>query len=146
MFSIDTDLWDDSQKMSAVDNANLTRPFTEDEVKHALFSMDRNRAPGPDNIPIEFFQHCWEFVKKDIMHIFDDFFEGKLDVQRLNYGVITLIPNLSDAKSINQFRPMCLLRCMYKWITKTLGIRTDPFAPMIFSPQQNAFIKNRNIS
>lgn len=42
------------------------------------------------------------------MHIFDDFFEGRLDVQRLNYGVITLIPKLSEANSIQQFRHICL--------------------------------------
>ena len=62
----------------------LTRPFSEEEVKIALFSMNSNRAPGPDNIPAEFYQHCWEIVKKDIMNLFLAFYEGRLDVHRLN--------------------------------------------------------------
>jgi hypothetical protein len=34
-----------------------------EEVKFALFSMAPNKAPGPDNIPIEFYQHCWDIIK-----------------------------------------------------------------------------------
>lgn len=52
--------------------------------------MKPNKAPCPDNIPIEFFQYCWEIVKVDIMKLFYWFHENKLDVQRLNYGIITL--------------------------------------------------------
>ena len=35
-----------------------TRPFSEEEVKTALFSMNSNRALGPYNIPAEFYQQC----------------------------------------------------------------------------------------
>jgi hypothetical protein len=30
----------------------LSKPFTMEEAKEALFSMKKNKAPGPDNIPI----------------------------------------------------------------------------------------------
>lgn len=66
-------------------------------------------------------------------------------MHRLNYGIITLLPKLSDANKIQQYRPICLLRSMYKWITKTMDIRTEPFADKLFSVQQNAFIKKRQI-
>lgn len=72
--------------------------------------MKKNRAPGPDNIPIEFYQHCWEVVKTDIVRIFDHFHAGTLDVHRLNYGVISLLPKISDANKIEQYRPICLPR------------------------------------
>ena len=123
----------------------LTKPFTVQEVKSALFAMKANKAPGPDNIPIEFFQHCWDIVMPDVMCLFDNFYAGNLDVQRLNYGIITLLPKLAEDNKIQQFRPICLLRCSYKLITKTLCIRLDPYAHKLFSVQQNAFIKKRNI-
>jgi hypothetical protein len=63
----------------------------------------------------------------------------------LNYGVITLLPKTSDANKIQQFRPICLLRCIYKLITKVLTLRLDPYASKLFSVNQNAFIKGRNI-
>jgi hypothetical protein len=70
----------------------LIRPFSEEEVKSVVMNMKRNTAPGPDHIPIEFYQACWEFIKKDILNLFQDFWTYNLDVDRLNYGVITLIP------------------------------------------------------
>src|SRR4051794_8802829 len=64
----------------------------------------------------------------------------------LTYGVITLLPKMVDANTISQFRPICLLRCTYKLITKTMCIRLDPLANKLFSIQKNAFIKGRQIT
>jgi hypothetical protein len=93
--------------------------------------MKLNKAPG--RIPIEFFQHCWDIVMLDVMHFLINFMGGHLDVQRLNYGVITLFPKINEANKIQQFRPIYLLRCIYKLITKTLYLRRDPYASKLFS-------------
>ena len=146
MFQFDPKVWGDNERLDATDNLILTRPFSEEEVKTALFSMNSNRAPRPDNIPAEFYQHYWEIVKKDIMGLFLAFYEGRLDVHRLNYGIITLLPKISGANKIQQFRPIYLLRCPYKLITKVLDNRAAPFADVLFSKHQNAFIKNRHIT
>jgi mannosylglycoprotein endo-beta-mannosidase len=138
---IGDDLWTPDEKLNDEDNIDLSWPFSVDEIKTALFSMEVNRAPGPDNIPIEFFQHCWHIVQFDILNMFARFFNGTLDVQRLNYGVITLLPKVSGADKIQQYRPICLLRCLCKLITKMLTLRLDPYAKKLFSVQQNAFIK-----
>jgi hypothetical protein len=52
--------------------------------------MEKNKAAGPDKIPIEFYQCCWNIIKGDIIQLFADFHEGKVDIARLNYGIITL--------------------------------------------------------
>ena len=139
LFHMDPGSWGEDEKLTDTDNDFLTRPFSEEEVKAALFSMDSNRAPGPDNIPAEFYRFCWEIVKQDIMNLFVAFHEGTLDVERLNYGIITLIPKISGAKKIQEFRPICLLRCPYKLITKVLDNRVAVFADKLISRHQNAF-------
>jgi hypothetical protein len=73
-------------------NEELIRPFTEEEIKYALDQMERNKAVDPDGFPIEFFQKCWSFIKHDVLEMFKDFHGGRLDIKRLNYGIITLIP------------------------------------------------------
>lgn len=123
MFHLDPNTWSSGKKISIEDDEFITGNFTEEEVKKALFSMESNKALGPDNIPVEFYKHCWEFVKKDLMRLFDAFHNNSLDVARLNYGVITLLPKLDGAKKIQQYRPTCLLRCPYKLITKVLNDR-----------------------
>jgi hypothetical protein len=46
--------------------------------------------------------------------MFDAFHQGKLDIQRLNHGVISLIPKVSNANVIQKFRPIYLLNVSYK--------------------------------
>jgi hypothetical protein len=40
----------------------LSEPFRHDEVKHALFSMNLWKAPGPDGFSVGFYQKDWETV------------------------------------------------------------------------------------
>ena len=133
MFHLSADTWSEEEKLSEEDNILLTSEFTKEEVKRALFGMGCNRAPRPDNIPAEFYMQCWEFVKKDIMHLFEAFHSNKLDIARLNYGIITLLPKSNDASRIQQYRPICLLRCPYKLITKVMDLRAGKYAHKLFS-------------
>ena len=71
-----------------------------DEIKHAVFYMKKNTAPGPDHMPVEFFQVCWDIIKEDLMEMFEEFFENEMEISRLNYGTITLIPKLKEANKI----------------------------------------------
>jgi hypothetical protein len=84
-------------------------------------------------------------LKEDVLTTFDDFHKGQLDIQRLNYGVITLVPKAKEANIIKQYRPICLLNVDYKWLTKALTSRLTPIAKKIIDPNQTGFIKGRNI-
>jgi hypothetical protein len=66
-------------------------------------------------------------------------------VARLNYGVITLLPKVSGDDKISQYRPICLLRCIYKLLNKTITIRLEPYIKKIIGVNQNAFMKKRSI-
>jgi hypothetical protein len=41
--------------MSTSKNASLISPFTENEIKNAIFSMNPNKTPGPDGFSILFY-------------------------------------------------------------------------------------------
>ena len=142
---LEQSFWDEVTSLSPEDNELLCKPFSEGEIKEALFQMEKNKAAGPDGIPIEFFQTCWEIVKKDIIEMFDDFHKENLDVSRINYGIITLLTKTMDADRMQQFRPICLLNCLYKWITRVLTIRMAPYAEKLICQEQTAFMKGRNI-
>lgn len=107
--------------------------------------MEKNKAAGPDSIPIEFYQSCWHIVKSDIVQLFSDFHSGRVDISRLNYGIITLLPKVKEAAKIQQFRPICLLNCLFKFITKVLTLRIEPYANKLIHLAQSAFMKGRNI-
>jgi hypothetical protein len=89
-----------NEKVTIEDNQDLIKPFSKNEIKEALFQMEKNKVVGPDNVPVEFYQTCWEIIKKDIIEMFDDLHQGKLEVNRINDGTITLLAKVPDAKSI----------------------------------------------
>lgn len=138
---VDTSLRDSRENVTPEENQILTRSFSEEEVREALFSMKKNMAPGPDSFLIEFFQIGWDFMKPEIMYMFHEFHGERLDIQRLNYGVITLLPKIKDAFRIQQFRPICLLNCLYKLVTKVLTIRLNLVIHRLISLHQNAFME-----
>jgi hypothetical protein len=142
---IDQSLWDEIEQVSAQDNEKLCEPFSEDEIKTTLIQMEKHKAVGPDKISIEFFQSCWDIVKYDLLQLFDGFHKENADISRINYGIITLLPKVTDAARIQQFRPICLLNYLYKLITKTLTLRLEVVAEKLIHPNQTTFMKGRNI-
>ena len=84
--------------------------------------------------PLIFYQHFWEIVKRDLMKLLNEFQAGKLDIPRLNYGIITLIPKTADAKQIQKFRPIFLLNVSFKIITKVLMNRLSAVIKPIILP------------
>jgi hypothetical protein len=131
--------------LSEADNEQLCRPFSETEIWNALSQMGKNKVAGPNSIPIEFYKACWSIIKPDIIQLFLDFHRGKIDISRINYVIITLLPKVSNAARIQQYRSICLLNCLYKLITKTLTLRIEPYADKLSHPAQSAFMRGRNI-
>lgn len=74
-----------------------------------------------------------------------DFHEGNLDMQQLNFGVITLIHKIKEASNIKQYRPICLLNVDFKIFTKVLTNSLATVAKGLIGGNQTGFLKNRNI-
>lgn len=118
----------------------LIKRFTLEEVKQVVFELKQNKAPGPDCFLGDFYIKFWDLIKGDLLDLVNDFHRGVLDIERLNYVIIT-----KDAAQIQKFRPICLLNVSFKIITKVLMNRLDRVMASIISKNQNAFLKNRFI-
>ena len=144
-FSLVESRIEDIPQVSDEENIMLTSPFTEEEIKQAVFQMEHNKAPGPDGFPAEFYQVFWEIIKGDLMSLFKNFHEECLPLFSLNFGVITLLPKTSDAKQIQQYRLICLLNVSFKIFTKAGTNRLNRVAQQVVNPCQSAFMPGRNI-
>jgi hypothetical protein len=56
-----------------------------------------------------FFKEFWGQVKHVVLEMLNSLHRGELDLVRLNYGIITLLPKVKEAANIKQFRLICLL-------------------------------------
>jgi hypothetical protein len=87
----------DIPQVNQAKNEFLMPYFTEKEIRDAIFTMEHNKALGPDGFPVEFYQKFWDVIKVDLMQMFHDLHLGTLLLFSLNFGVITLIPKVQEA-------------------------------------------------
>ncbi|KAE8779660.1 putative NOT transcription complex subunit VIP2 [Hordeum vulgare] len=92
--------WDPHQLVTDDENASLMAPFSEAEVLTAIKGMNHASAPGPDGLPVKFFQTFWDVIKPEVMALFEEFYVDAIDLSRLNYGIISLIPKVAGASDI----------------------------------------------
>ncbi|KAJ3690445.1 hypothetical protein LUZ61_019609 [Rhynchospora tenuis] len=129
------------------DLAVLDVPFTECEVHHAVMRLSNNKASGPDGMPNEIFKLYWPHFKHSIMQIFDKLSNDvPLDLEKLNFAHIILIPKFEGAQTVTDFRPISIINLIPKLISKVLALRMQPLLPDLISQSQTGFIKGRLIS
>ena len=106
--------WEEEDKITPSENELLEAPFSEEEIKTAVFESYAEGAPGPDGISFVFYQKFWDLVKGDLVKMFNDFFNGELDLYRLNFAMISLIPKEEGVRNMKKFRPISLINCNFK--------------------------------
>jgi hypothetical protein len=110
-----------------------------------MFNSYSDGAPGPDGLPFLFYQKFWDILKSDLVRLFEDFHNRKLDLYRLNCALLTLIPKVEEARDMRNFRPISLINCSFKIFSKVLTNRLSKVAQRLISFNQSAFIKGRYI-
>jgi len=100
IFSMDESRTGDIPQVTDQENERLTADFTEKEVRGAIFQMKHNKALELDGFLAEFNQVFWSLIKHDLMAMFKDFHKGNLPIFSLNFGIISLIPKMKEAKMI----------------------------------------------
>ena len=101
----------------------LERPFTEEEIKEAVFDCDGSKAPGPDGYSMSVFQAQWELVKFDILKVFEEFYRSGIINGITNETYICLIPKKLNSCRLRDYRPISLVTSLYKIIAKVLAKR-----------------------
>jgi hypothetical protein len=127
------------------DREMLERPFEREEVVQVLHDFQGDKAPGPDGFTMAFLQKCWRTVEADVMAFFREVHEhGKFE-RSLNATFISLIPKNPNAVNIRDFRPISLIRCIYKLLAKVLANRLALVLDGVISESQNSFVGGRKI-
>lgn len=80
--------------------------FTKEFDLEDMFNLKNNKATSLVGLFAEFNQMFWEEVKFDLKEMFDAFHRGALHIERLNHGIIALIPKVVDVDLIHKFMPI----------------------------------------
>ena len=71
--------------VSAEDNNFLNRSITLEEVRMVVFSMNHDKAQGPDGFQVFFFQKCWDIVGEDLWKAIEGSRKGGALLSEINY-------------------------------------------------------------
>ncbi|XP_050238155.1 uncharacterized protein LOC126687642 [Mercurialis annua] len=119
--------------------------FIENEVLFAISSLNERKAPGPDGFNFFFYRRAWSFMKADILDMFSTFHSTCSLPKGINSSFMVLIPTVIGSSDIKDFRPISLVNCLYKLLSKTLSLRLAPLLSSLVSESQHAFLKGRSI-
>lgn len=89
--------------------SSLEAPFLREEIKLVVFELGADNTPGPDSFPILFFQKFWNIIDGDIFKLCSDFHSRSINLERINWASIALIPKSNSLESLADFRPISLI-------------------------------------
>ncbi|XP_073357829.1 uncharacterized protein [Aegilops tauschii subsp. strangulata] len=74
----------------------LENPFTKEEIDKVVKEMPNDKSPGPDGFNAAFTKHCWDIIAEDFYTLIQEFYNGTVNLQSINYSFVTLIPKSDD--------------------------------------------------
>lgn len=123
----------------------LESPFKEKEISDAIKGCNNFKAPGPDGFNFSFIKKAWKFMKSEIMNFFKEFHSNAKLAKGINSSFLALIPKVDGAASFNEFRPICLVGCVYKILSKALANRFKRSVHLMIGEAQAAFVGGKHI-
>lgn len=123
----------------------LVAPFSEEEIKEAVWNCESYKSPGPDGVSFTFIKKNWEEVKCDFKGFLDESHQNGKLVRGSNSSFTVLIPKKENPQKVSNFRPISLMGCMYKVLSKVLANRLRKVIHCVILDCQSTFVKGRQI-
>jgi hypothetical protein len=130
--------------LSEVDNNHLIAPFSMEEIEEAVMDCDGSKCPGPDGFNLAFIKEFWELMKHEVRILFDQFSGNECLPRCLLSYFLTLIPKVKSPQSLGDFRPISLLGCWYKLLSKVLSSRLAKVIGVLIPKPNRPFLRVGN--
>nr|GEY06324.1 RNA-directed DNA polymerase, eukaryota, reverse transcriptase zinc-binding domain protein [Tanacetum cinerariifolium] len=108
---------------SIVQNDDLKREVSNEEIKRAVWDCGIDKAPGPDGFTFGFYRRYWDIIGNDVVDDVKWFFLHGEILKGGNSSFITLISKVPNANMVKDFRPISLSGSLYKVIAKVMANR-----------------------
>ncbi|KAJ0768031.1 putative RNA-directed DNA polymerase [Helianthus annuus] len=136
---------DDLKTISDAEADSLVCPFSQKEIKEAVFDCGSDKAPGPDGFNFRFIKRFWHLFEGDFMKIFQHFYEYGTISKGVGSSFITLIPKVENPVGLGEYRPITLIGVISKVILKVLTNRLKTVMESVTYETQLAFLSGRYI-
>jgi exonuclease III len=132
-------------KLSAEERDQLDSPLTLDELDLSLKDSNMNSAPGIDGVSNKFIKKIWHLVRVGLLRYANCCFNKGQLTNTFKQACIKLIPKKGDTTKIKNWRPISLLSCYYKVISRVINMRLGKVINKVTSRGQKAYAKGKFI-
>jgi hypothetical protein len=134
-----------NRKLSVEERTRLEADFSVEELDAAMETCNLSSAPGLDGFNNKVIKKFWIFFRQPLLEYANDCVQkGKL-TETFRTALIKLIPKKGDVTQIKNWRPISLLSCFYKLISKAVNNRLELVIDKLTSIDQKAYSKTRYI-
>lgn len=128
-------------------NSQLTGEFMEWNIHAALKQMVPLKVPGPDRMPLLFYQHFWGMMNHEVTMTILSWLNLGNFPHPINHTYITLIPKVKSLEFVSEYHSISLCNVLYKIFTKVLANNLKKKKlPKLITDHQFSFAKNYLIS
>lgn len=100
---------------------NLMEEIIVEELTNVLHNFQKDKSPGSDGWPIEFFLETFENIGVDLLKVVEESrVSGKI-LATFNSTFIDLIPKVDNHVSFDGFGPISLANGIYKVVAKSIA-------------------------
>ncbi|GJT87061.1 cysteine-rich receptor-like protein kinase [Tanacetum coccineum] len=111
----------------------------------AVWDCSSSKSPGPDGLNFKFIKRYWAIIRFEFFNFIKYFEKFGCLARGCNASFIVLIQENSDPVDLGDYRPISLIGCMYKVLSKLLSRRLCKVIHKLIRPNQTAFLSGRQI-
>ena len=104
-------------------NLELESDLTIEELDQSINNAKMKSAPGPDGYSNKFIHKFWDIFRTPLFKITNLCFQREKLTYNFKTANIRLIPKKGNIKLLKNWRPISLLNCFYKIISRAIGAR-----------------------
>ena len=135
----------DMPRLSRHEREAVELPLTEGELQLEVEGAARGRSPGLDGLPYEFYLAVFPVIKVCLVEALNTMLEDGQLTASLRLGGVRLLPKVAGVPGAHQLRPITLLSCDYKLMTKIMVRRLINVLPTVLTTSQLCSVKGRSI-
>ena len=127
------------------DRDEMEGEMTMEELREIVKGSANNKSPGLDGISYEFYKVTMDLIENDLLQVFQCQLDRRRIVDSNTEGVTRLGPKVEGVPSVDELRPITLLNCDYKLLSKWFVLRVKPRLPFIIRSGQLCTVGKKNI-